>query len=139
MLDPLRWAKPEVEAEPTGPQNTIKNCLSYTHKAKDHGARSLSHGRGEAHLAQPSQGASYRSYNEGQGRPLTRKTSLVNDVIPAHPACLYSDSACTQASTDGRHVSHKGWLTSTMRRTDKDYQSQTMVTMAQRVHRIRQP
>ena len=35
MLDPRRWAKPEVEAGPTGPQDTTKNCLSYVHKAKD--------------------------------------------------------------------------------------------------------
>ena len=81
MLDPLRQAKPEVPAKPTRPQNTTKNCLSFTHKAKDHRACYLPHGRGGAHLAQSSQGASHRSYNEGQGRPLTRKTNLVNDAI----------------------------------------------------------
>ena len=81
MLDPLRQAKPEVPAKPTRPQNTTKNCLSFTHKAKDHRACYSPHGRGEAHLAQSSQGTSHRSYNEGQGRPLTRKTNLVNDAI----------------------------------------------------------
>ena len=80
-LDSPRQVKPEVPAKPTRPQNTIKNCLSFTHKAEDHCACSLSHEQGEAHPAQSSQGASYRSYNEGQGRPFTRKTSLVNDAI----------------------------------------------------------
>ena len=99
MLDPLGQAKPEVPAKPTRPQNTTKNCLSFTHKAKDHCACSLSHERGEAHPAQSSQGASYRSYNEGQGRPLTRKTNLVNDAISLRlPSSSYGarlTSACS--------------------------------------------
>ena len=84
LLNSPRKAEPGVQAEPTGPQDTIKNCLSFTHRAKtaiaqQHHCTCLQpHERGEAHLAQPSQGASYRSYNEEQGRPLSnaRQTRL---------------------------------------------------------------
>ena len=100
-LDLLRQAKPEVQAELTRPQNTIKNypwsaCRAKTADAQQHHCACLhpeneegmkpnqsslnqSHDLSrpqkpkradtatqtkEAQLAQPSQGASYRSYKE---------------------------------------------------------------------------
>ena len=51
MLDSLRQTEPEAETELTGPQNTIKNCLSHIHQAKSRWIHSLARRRGEAHLA----------------------------------------------------------------------------------------